>query len=257
MALIFHTRWSTIATHLPGRTDNEIKNFWNTHLKKKLIQMGFDPMTHQPRTDFFDSLPQLIALANLRDLMEHRPIDEHAMRLQEEAVQLAKLQYLQYLLQSAASIPSTNSYGQNGITDMEVLNLLNSIPLIEENLVLNSSELENQGSNHFANATSQLLHHPSVLSQLSDPQVPFSYQPSLNTEMGQAPFLTTMPSQEGNNPSDSSWVLPSPTPVLATVTDTSISNPGDASSTTSSYGGGTSSYWPEHFFEDPIMHEIS
>jgi myb proto-oncogene protein len=75
--------------------------------------------------------------------------------------------------------------------------------------------------------------------------------------MGQAPFLTTMPSQEGNNPTDSSWVLSSPTPVLATVTDTSISNPGDASSTTSSYGGGTSSYWPEHFFEDPIMHEIS
>jgi myb proto-oncogene protein len=229
------SRWSAIATHLPGRTDNEIKNFWNTHLKKKLIQMGFDPMTHQPRTDLFSSLPQLLALASLGDLMEHHPFDENAVRLQAEAFHLVKLQYLQYLLQSAASTA-------NNITDMETINMLNSIPAIKQNPVfLNSLQAENPAPFSLGNATStQPLHH------LSDPQVPFST------------FQTPFDSQGDNPPEDSSCVFPFPTTSLLStmIEETSISNLGDATSSTSSYGGGASSCWPELFFDDHIMHEI-
>ncbi|ESQ34945.1 hypothetical protein EUTSA_v10008152mg [Eutrema salsugineum] len=38
-------KWSAIARGLPGRTDNEIKNYWNTHIKKRLIRKGVDPVT--------------------------------------------------------------------------------------------------------------------------------------------------------------------------------------------------------------------
>ncbi|KAH9320443.1 hypothetical protein KI387_015082, partial [Taxus chinensis] len=41
-------RWSLIAGRIPGRTDNEIKNYWNTHLSKQLISQGIDPRTHKP-----------------------------------------------------------------------------------------------------------------------------------------------------------------------------------------------------------------
>ncbi|KAF5752390.1 hypothetical protein HS088_TW01G00299 [Tripterygium wilfordii] len=36
-------RWSAIAAQLPGRTDNEIKNVWHTHLKKRLLKQNHTP----------------------------------------------------------------------------------------------------------------------------------------------------------------------------------------------------------------------
>ncbi|KAL7175931.1 hypothetical protein ACSBR2_029495 [Camellia fascicularis] len=254
---ILGNKWSAIATHLPGRTDNEIKNFWNTHLKKKLIQMGFDPMTHQPRTDLFANLPHLIAMANLRDLINQPSL---------EADQLANLQYLQHLLQFADSSSVTSSpYSQNSITDhIDALSLWNSISPLRQNPVLNSSYstqvLQNQALFSIENATSsQPLHHNNpIITSLnfpeSDPQVPFSFQTPLNSDIN-----TAMISHEDDKPPNSPWLLPSPTSSgTLPISEVSISNPGDGCSV-SSYGGGgaSSSCWTELLFEEPFMHEIS
>ncbi|KAL6848511.1 hypothetical protein ACP4OV_021805 [Aristida adscensionis] len=53
-------KWSQIAMHLPGRTDNEVKNYWNSYLKKRVMQaQGSNPKSPTELTSMSTTEPSM------------------------------------------------------------------------------------------------------------------------------------------------------------------------------------------------------
>ncbi|KAL9259862.1 Transcription factor MYB3-like protein [Drosera capensis] len=74
-------KWSLIAGKLPGRTDNEIKNYWNTHVKRKLLNQGIDPQTHRPLTATLPT-PEVARAPTNKPCNSFRLLDTHGSPLQ-------------------------------------------------------------------------------------------------------------------------------------------------------------------------------
>ncbi|KAJ0237282.1 Transcription factor MYB106 [Hirschfeldia incana] len=101
-------RWSAIATHLAKRTDNEIKNYWNTHLKKRLVKMGIDPVTHKHKNETLSSSTgQSKNLATLSHMAQWE-----SARLEAEArlARESKLLHLQHYQNSNLNKPAAPNH---------------------------------------------------------------------------------------------------------------------------------------------------
>ncbi|KAF5465940.1 hypothetical protein F2P56_015902 [Juglans regia] len=70
-------RWSAIAAKLPGRTDNEIKNVWHTHLKKRLKRNQTNPETILQSTNC-DSNAQSQSQSSNFNLASHQGFESPA-----------------------------------------------------------------------------------------------------------------------------------------------------------------------------------
>ncbi|WCJ42613.1 myb domain protein 68 [Euphorbia peplus] len=53
------SRWSIIASQLQGRTDNDVKNYWNTKLKKKFLAGNIVNITNNNSASNYDPLPEI------------------------------------------------------------------------------------------------------------------------------------------------------------------------------------------------------
>ncbi|XP_077221628.1 transcription factor RAX3-like [Tasmannia lanceolata] len=71
------SRWSIIASQIPGRTDNDIKNYWNTKLKKKLLGIHPQQKPHQNSLERSSSQSSCYTTSKLPKVLAGFPVSPY------------------------------------------------------------------------------------------------------------------------------------------------------------------------------------
>ncbi|KAJ8506128.1 hypothetical protein OPV22_007014 [Ensete ventricosum] len=115
------SRWSIMASRLPGRTDNDIKNYWNTKLKKKLL--GITPFQRKPHRQSYHHQNQHFSPSSSSQGAgsESFPITSQVIMPRSTPVissDLFRVPYHQYQMKSCSSM-NTVSIDQSCISSEE------------------------------------------------------------------------------------------------------------------------------------------
>ncbi|KAK3225966.1 hypothetical protein Dsin_005828 [Dipteronia sinensis] len=128
-SFIYTSRWAAIASYVPQRTDNDIKNYWNIHLKKKLkkLQINEEEVSNKGQwerrlqTDIHMAKQALCEALSLDKTTSKQPYNSyHEVSGSNSSIYASSAENISKLLQNWMKIPpSSNSETNSSATTPE------------------------------------------------------------------------------------------------------------------------------------------